>query len=404
MKKITAANNLKVHDILLSSRLGLFPLKESMTLIKITQCPGCTRELKNVCSMVGHEGKQIVRIGVCTYCGYMGYIDRPSREWIVSFYSNEWDKEFMRTPEEMKQAVTLPRKGIKASRYAAFSLLEKLQVNKNKPFCDIGSGYGQMMKNFEQAGFAKVVGVENSTHREQAVRDVFGYTVVEGDFGNKKVTEELKKHGSFGLMFCHHVLEHVHNPNTVIEEMASLQEEGDYAIFALPDVAGEHINYVSFYLPHLHGFTKESLEQLFNRHGYELVVDGSPDILNIIMAFRKTAQPKAKLTLRNDYESDARKRFKNGLALDQLTQETYFDLKWEQKVTEIDTAQAVPASGGPAAAIFWKVRQLVAYVKSRWFKRLTGYYILLVTPEAKKLTSEETVEIQFNGPIQFLIK
>jgi len=396
---------IQLKGILPSSRLGIVSMDDSIPFETQSACPGCLTKLTTLVSLTSKNHSRVIRVGVCENCGYMGYIDRPTRDWIVTFYATDWDKEFMRTPDQMRTDVNMQKGGVKGSRYDAFSLHEKLQLDKNRPVCDIGCGYGLVMENLRRVGFTNVYGVENSPHRANLVRDVFNLPVIEGDFGSDSVEQELKAHAPFGLMFSHHVLEHVYNPNEVIASMARLQKEGDYAIFALPDVAGEHINYVSLYLPHVHGFTKESLEALFNRHGYEVVADASPNILNQNIAFRKVSNPKPYFQKKSNYLAEARERVKKGLDLDSLQPGTLYELRWDQLITERDTAQAT-AFGEPnlISRLSWMGKRLIAYIKSRMLKRFTAHYILLGEALAEPRSTEGEFEIQYDKAIKLFIK
>ena len=53
--------------------------------------------------------------------------------------------------------------------------------------------------------------------------------------------------------------------------------------------------------------------------------------------------------------------------------------------------------------LIWYIKQCIAYIKSKVFKRLTAYYIMLVKP-SRKITQNNCVEIQFKNDIMFLIK
>ncbi len=393
-------NAIEIGGVLRSSRLGIFNLHKSVKLETVETCPACLNQLTTIAVLIGKGSHITIRVGVCSECGYMGYQDKPTLSWLKTFYSDHWDKDFMRTIAQMKSDVNLQKGGVKGSRHCAFELHRKLQIDKNKPYFEIGSGYGQVMKNFEIAGFKKLYGIENSKHRAELVNKVFGFKIFHGDFGNPDMTKEIKKYGPYGLIFSHHVLEHVYDPEQVIQTMSEIQKDGDYAIFAIPDAYGEHINYLSLYWPHIHGFTKESLEKLFNRHGYEMIEDESPNILNIVMAFRKTKNPKSKIAHKNNYIEEARNRFVIGLGLDKISSIKLHTVKWEQTITEQDTVEISRIKGG---LIRWYIMQFVSFIKSKIFKRFTAYYVMLIR-QSRKISNNDCIEIQFEKDIMFLIK
>ena len=395
---------IQIKDILKSTRLGFFSLPKNISLEESWSCFCCTKKLDVFAVLIGVGVHTQIRVGVCGYCGYMGYIDRPTKAWLTSFYSTDWDKEFVRSVIQMKSDVVLQKGGVKGSRQRAFELHRQIPINKKKPYFEIGSGYGQVMKNFEIAGFEKLYGIENSKHRAELVNKVFGFEIYHGDFGSREVTEQIKKNGPYGLIFSHHVLEHVYDPNEVIQAMAEMQEEGDYAIFAVPNVTGEHMNYVTLYWPHLHGFTKESLETLFNHHGYEVVLDGSPDILNIILVLKRTKNPKEIFKKRNDYVVESRVRIRLAMGADTLSR-GLSQLLWDQKITERDNASIQKIGEGLfVGIIIWYLKQIIAWIKSRIFKRLSVQYSLLVLPVFEKITQYDAFELQFKKTITFLTK
>ncbi|MEK7659285.1 MAG: class I SAM-dependent methyltransferase [Patescibacteria group bacterium] len=392
-------NGVKIENILQSSRLSLLGLDEKVPFEGWVTCPCCENSLKPVCQLVSGSGKEI-RFGLCENCGYMGYMDRPTKDWMNDFYSREWDKSFPKTIAEIKKGTILPGKGIKPSRYLAASLIEEIKPNKEKPVCEIGSGYGEVLKYFRDFGFKNVIGVENSKHRAELVRRVLGFNVLYGGFEDKKIQNELSKQKPIGLIFSHHVLEHTYDPAEVLKKISSLQEEGDYLILALPNVDGEHIDYSLLYLVHLHSFTKESLELLLNKNGYEIIADNSPDNSNMIIAARKTLDPQPKFKVKQNYYDLVSKRIRKGLAIDEMKKTVLYELYWEQGI-ERDIAEITEiGSDGVLQKVSWYFKNKIAYIRSRFFKRFTAGYTMLVFP----IISNYNFEIRFSDKITFLVK
>ncbi len=403
-------NGIKVEDILQSSRLSLLGLDEKVPLDQWLTCPSCESGLKPICRLVGGSGKEI-RVGLCGNCGYMGYMDRPSKDWMNDFYSQEWDKSFPRTIAEIRKATVMPGKGVKPSRYLAASLIEEIKPDKEKPVCEIGSGYGEVLKYFRDSGFKNIIGIENSKRRAELVRKTLAFNLLHGGFEDEKVQEQLAKQSPFGLIFSHHVLEHTYDPAEVLRKISFLQNEGDYLILALPNADGEHINYALLYLVHLHSFTKESLEMILNKNGYEILIDNSPDNSNTIIAAQKTRNPKLKFKLKNDYFDLVSRRIRKGLAMDEMRRPVWYALYWEQGF-ERDTARATELGLFFLPRVRWFFKDKIAFVRSRFFKRFTPGYTMLVSPAGPEPVYSEFVEsvegnifeIRFPDKITFLIK
>lgn len=395
-----------VEDMGLSSRLNTLPVTKDMAWDTQTECPACATALETCATLADHDRSQVVRYGLCPTCGYMGYIDRPTERWFIDFYSKDWDKEFIRPREQMrKDADDLLQGRGKASRPLAVALLEKVRADKERYICDIGSGYGQVLRFFQHAGFRKIIGVENSRHRSELVKEVFGLEVLHGGFQEESVQKSLRAIAPIGTFFSHHVFEHTYHPADVIKKVSELQKEGDHLIFALPNAEGEHVNFALLYLVHLHAFTKESLEVLFNRHGYEIVADASPDPTNIIVAARKVTHPQARYATGRDYRKEFVARFKKGFRIGEIADEEPYAIYWQQKTEEADTSSLEVHLPSPALTrAWWHARKTVDFLKSRYLKRLTGGDRMLLRNPGKDTTTDGPCEIRFKKEILFLIK
>lgn len=385
-----------IEDIYTASRVKVFTLDGSIPLEGQIACPACGNDLRPVCLFSNSKGTKEVRYGLCLFCGYSGYMDRPAKEWMIDFYSRKWDKKSPRSKEDVVKSLNLPKQGPKAGRWLTFSLAGKFEIDKERPVCEIGCGYGEVLKNFERTGFKNLIGVEHSEHRADFVRKNFGFTVLNGEFENPGVQSRLRGFKPISVFFSHHVLEHTYNPAEIISLASSLQDVGDHLFLSVPDAAGEHINYVLFYLVHLHSFTKESLEFLLNRNGYEIVADNSPDSANMIVAARKTAAPQPRFRLGDRYFNGFMERVKNGLALDEIGDNRLYRLDWRQEPDRPDSR-----SWKAAKPLNWKLSKLVASAKALFGRFSPGYSMLI---RATGPNNEAPLEVKFRDDIRFLVK
>lgn len=392
--------SLRVEDMISPSRVSVFSFGKDIPLDFLGHCPACGNSLKPVCVFIALEAGLKIRYGLCQYCGYMGYMDRPTKKWMVDFYMNRWDKKFSRTKADVLKNLNLPKEGAKAGRYLTFSLIEKINTDKKRPVCEIGAGYGEILKNFERAGFKNLVTVENSKHRADFIKNNFGFNSLAGEFENESVQKELNKFKPISIIFSHHMLEHTHDPSEIIALASSLQTQGDYLLLSLPNGGGEHINYALFYLVHLHSFTKESLEILLNKNGYEIAFDNSPDNTNIIIAAKKVLEPRAKFKLGNAYLEKTVARFKKGLALEKTNPKNLYELLWTGESEESDSVELRPSS-----FLSWNFSKVMLLAKANIFHRFSPRYRMLVRRAAQEIPSEGVpLEIQFKKGIKFLAK
>lgn len=257
-------------------------------------CPADTVPLKTICTLVGNGGAQKIRIGCCPACGYTGYIDRPSKEWIKSFYLHTWsDEKFRNVAEEVADLLakdTVSKDRMRRITYTV-EFLKKRGIGKDKAICEIGCGYGSILKRLKDAGFKNLVGIENSTHRAEIVRTAYGIPVITAPFEDSEAQKELQPRAPYALMFSHHVLEHTYHPGEIMEKIAGLQRAGDHVIFSLPNGVGEFSMSPILYLPHLHSFAPQSLKNLFARYGYEVIDDSLTTDSELYMVARKTGSP-----------------------------------------------------------------------------------------------------------------
>ena len=249
---------------------GWTPISIPDVPVKSKLCPACDTPLY---PLVVISNK--VRLGCCDRCGYMGYIDRPSKQWFEEFYKARWDQkgqgEFNPVP------ITRPSSPMDLQ-------LMRLSGKKDKPLLDIGCGFGYTLSFAKHLGYKEVYGIEKSGHRaEDAAKygfQIFNSGFEEWDPGGKK----------FATILHHHVLEHVEDPNAFIAKCASLQEPGDMMLLSMPNNLGEPTVGVLLYLPHVHSFSVMAVKKLLGKHNYEAVdfINTDDKTLNV-MALKRAA-------------------------------------------------------------------------------------------------------------------
>lgn len=250
---------------------GWYPIPIPDVPVKVKFCPACNVPMP-IIAVIG--GK--IRIGCCDYCGYMGYVDRPSAEWFEDFYRSKWDQRGQ-APGFVPVQISRPQSPMDMQ-------LSRMTSKKDKPLLDIGCGFGYTLSFAKSIGYNELYGVERSQHRAEAA-EKYGFKIFrsgfeETDFGGKK----------FGTITHHHVLEHVEDPNTFIAKCASIQDTGDMMLLSVPNNLGEPTMGVLMFLPHLHSFTTTSIQRLLGRHNYEAIdfVTTNKEQLNV-MAMKRSS-------------------------------------------------------------------------------------------------------------------
>jgi SAM-dependent methyltransferase len=236
------------------------PMRD-IQLQRITHCPSDYSELEVLASLVGLESGEQVDLGYCPECGLVTYMDAPSPEAADHYYRSVWMGQSL--PEAIAEAQKHSQRTVDASYF------QQIPIDHARPILEIGVGTGHGLPLLTAGGFSDIRGLENCPVRAEAVRQVFGIPVSVGDFA---ATEFADK---FALLCCHHVLEHVLNPDAFIAQCAAIQNSGDVLLLSVPDFVHEPSVGVLLFWPHVHSFSKHSLARLLAKHGYGVVADMS---------------------------------------------------------------------------------------------------------------------------------
>lgn len=285
-----------------------------LPLCVMDSCPADGSQLALVCTLA--DGVSTLRVGACPACGHVMFIDRPSREWLAGFYRDTWDSADRNAArveiERRRQKLAAHHLGVERP---AVALARALDVDRTRPICEIGCGYGTSLKQLQLSGFSNVIGIDASSHRAEVVRQAFGFDVITSPFEAPQTQDQLKARGPFSIIFSVHALEHTLDPAEVIAAASRLQCDGDHLILSVPNVVGEPSMGVLMFLPHLHSFSAASLAALGARHGYG-VTDAhltTGDELNVVLRKRPGAVAPPG---RGGGDAAAVDKFRQALALD----------------------------------------------------------------------------------------
>jgi|SRR6476661_4081583 len=142
-----------------------------------------------------------------------------------------------------------------------FQQLIKHGFSQTHSFLDYGCANGLFVQYLRQRGFANCHGYEL-------------YAPQEG-FGDPTILQQ----DPFDYISLQDVIEHVEDPNTLLYELDALLAPGGYILLGTPNAANIDLTqssvsdyYNAVHVPyHLHVYTRESLESLGRRQGWEPV-------------------------------------------------------------------------------------------------------------------------------------
>jgi 2-polyprenyl-3-methyl-5-hydroxy-6-metoxy-1,4-benzoquinol methylase len=356
-------------------------------------CPADASPLRTLCTFTDAAGATRMRLGCCSRCGHISYIDRPSEEWVARYYLETWDAHDLGNRAQRRAnkvvSTTIPEKTV-------VTLAKSLDVDRERPVCEIGCGWGASLRHLQVAGFSTVVGTEASAHRADTVRAALAVPVFTAPFESAATQSALAEYAPFSVIVTNHVLEHTYAPDAVIARAAQLQREGDYLIVAVPNQQDEPVMGILMFLPHLHSFTRASLERLAARHGYALVDDTFVRPRQLVMTFRKAAAQTAVTTTGEDAFERAIGTFSRRLDLGRRRAAGLHRLWWSKRGG--DARQRRMAGRGRLENLLWN-----RYVTQHHRDDARS---IAVRSLRKRATSPEDspFEIQFPGPVALFYK
>lgn len=251
---------------------------EGVPLVTHEVCACCGKAMETVGS-IGSPLRRI-RLGFCSACGYVGYLDRPADTWFRHYYDTVWDAKTVKTLETIKT--------FKQSRIV--QVARELGIPTSSRVFEVGTGYGQLLRQFHDAGFASVFGIEHSAHRAELASRYAEATVFHGDFGHWSEQEEAKASGQFDVVYSKSVMEHMEEPRLLFQHASRIQPEGGWLIVAVPNVLHEPVTVTWLFLPHLHAFSAASLATIAASNGYQ-PVRVEEDGKGLVLVARKQASP-----------------------------------------------------------------------------------------------------------------
>lgn len=206
----------------------------------------------------------------CTNCGSLSLIDTP--EDLSAYYPNEYYSFLPLVKSSFGKNL------LKALRYNLFQLtgkkslspvfgkwFEYLQPSKSSRIADIGCGNGQLLYEMYAAGFSHLRGYDPFIDEEL-------------DLG-KKLRLERKSifeiEGIFDVIMLHHALEHMGEPEKVLNRCFELLETNGQLLIRMPISDSkvwkdEGVSWVQLDAPrHLHIPSVEGLKALARESGLE---------------------------------------------------------------------------------------------------------------------------------------
>ncbi len=167
----------------------------------------------------------------CKVCGLVYINPRPSKVEIAKFYPETYSwKETLTAESKITKII---RKLEKTYRYHLLNyevskVIKEAKIKTGR-LLDVGCGSGDRLDIFRRSDF-ETYGVEISQSAEYA-RDHLGLKVTQGDLFDAQFPESF-----FDIITLHNVLEHTHDPQSVIKELHRILKDDGVVVIQVPNI------------------------------------------------------------------------------------------------------------------------------------------------------------------------
>lgn len=172
---------------------------------------------------------------------------------------------------------------LKIQRHLLRFKLIRRYVPKGKLF-DLGVGWGHFLLAGQQLGY-DVYGIEISQNPFTYAKEDLKLPVDHIDFFKMD-----KPAGSYDIITLWDVLEHIDEPDKMVERMAYLLKPGGYVFIQVPAIDSyiarkQGVNWKMIGLDHVNYFSKKTITPLLERYGFEVVKIKSSIELKIFLMY-----------------------------------------------------------------------------------------------------------------------
>ena len=200
---------------------------------------------------------------ICKNCGYVcHWRDPKEEEKILEHYRKDYRAN--KYPQFGNIITTENKKN-----YISIFLKDFIAGKKGLVFGDVGAATGYLCHAMKQIGH-NVTGSEYTTYFRRFSEHYYGIPL----------TEELETKHKYDLISLYHVLEHMVEPDKKLAHYVSLLKDDGHMLISCPEwfwqleeSAGLPINRFEdlFHKDHIDIFSRQSLKNLFNKVGLEIV-------------------------------------------------------------------------------------------------------------------------------------
>ena len=225
----------------------------------MSSCPACNSSNHSYLyeitdSIKLQPNSRALRKLICMNCGH-GYFEKiPLAGNLSEFYEKDWHEEINVSENTVKVTPNY-------STWAPINYLRELSLPKETKILDFGCGYGDGIKTLELDGYNNVFGIEVGQARFDISSREFPEKIFKGT--ELQIPEIVKEHGQFDLIYSNHVFEHLSDTASVLKYLKEALAPNGMLAVSVPAPGSESAVHTALYYPHLHNYSEQSLQNLF---------------------------------------------------------------------------------------------------------------------------------------------
>ncbi|MGA1341920.1 MAG: class I SAM-dependent methyltransferase [Hyphomonas sp.] len=214
------------------------------------RCNLCGSKERTVICDTDRRWKKLVTVA-CTDCGLMRTDPMPTDAELELYYRHDYRLDYQLAGDRPPGFHVVRSNREASSRAARLSAFLK----PGAKVLDLGCGTGEFLNAAKKAG-CEVTGIEPGETYARFARSEYAINVINAPWQQADLPP-----GSFDLVTCQQVVEHLRDPMAAIAAMVAwLKPEGALYI-SVPDMrANAKPSFERFHFAHIYGFTAETLD------------------------------------------------------------------------------------------------------------------------------------------------
>jgi 2-polyprenyl-3-methyl-5-hydroxy-6-metoxy-1,4-benzoquinol methylase len=217
------------------------------------------------------EGFSFVK---CKHCGLVQRNPQPDKNEILARYSSTYGNDYL--SYELENETAFLKLQQLALKDAGFSKLEKILFAAKQPradsaplILDIGCATGALLAVLRDKGW-RVTGVEISPSA------IYAKNERKLDVRNVPLEENNFPDSSFDVILASHLIEHLNEPKTFLEETYRILKDNGSIFITTPDISGFQSRlfgsrWRSAIFDHLYLFSRRTLSKMLKTVGFKVI-------------------------------------------------------------------------------------------------------------------------------------